>query len=79
MKIKIKDAEKIKKLMIIKGFTQKSLAEEIGISHIYANQVINGIRNPGAKIAKDITEVLEVEFNDIFFIQGDNKSYQKII
>lgn len=77
MIIKIKDVEKLKKLMIVKGFTQRGLAKKIGISSPYATQVVNGTRNPGPKIAKDIADSLEVEFNDIFFIKDDSKSYQK--
>lgn len=77
MVIKIKNADEFKKMLIVKGFTQRSLARHIDISEPYANQIVNGERNPGPQIAKKITEALEVEFDDIFFIQDACKSYQK--
>lgn len=75
MKIILKDVDQFKKMLIINGYTQRSLAREIGISNPYANQIANGERNPGPQIAKKIADVLKTDFNDIFFIEDACKSY----
>lgn len=77
MVIKIKNSDEFKRILMIKGFSQRSLARQIGISEPYANQIVNGERNPGPQIAKKITVALEMEFDEIFFIQDACKSYQK--
>lgn len=74
MKIKVKNVEEFKKLLLVKGFTQRSLGREIKISSPYATQIVNGIKNPGPEIAKKIVDVLEVNFDDIFFIEDACKS-----
>ncbi|OCT12532.1 hypothetical protein A8709_32440 [Paenibacillus pectinilyticus] len=76
MKISVKDIALLNELLLKKGFTQRGLGREINISEVYAHQVLNGKRNPGPKIAKDIAEALNVEFDDIFFINNACKSYQ---
>lgn len=77
MIIKLKSVEEIKKIMIIKGFSQRSLAKKLNISSAYVSQIVNGLKNPGPVTAKKICDALEVEFKDIFFIDVDNKSYHK--
>lgn len=77
LNIKLKDAQDLEKRIMIAGFSQRSFAIHIGISSPYLNQVVKEVRNPSAKIAKKICEGLGVEFDDIFFIDVDNKSYQK--
>lgn len=77
MKIKLKDVDKFKELLLINGFTQRGYGRKIGISEPYANQISNGTRNPGPEIAKKTTELLSVKFDDIFFIDNDYKSEQK--
>lgn len=76
MKIKLKDAIQFKKLLILKGLSQRGFGRAIGISEPYANQIASGARNPGPEIAKKITGLLEVDFGDIFFIEDDSKSDQ---
>ncbi|MBG9548547.1 helix-turn-helix transcriptional regulator [Cytobacillus firmus] len=68
MKIKVKDTEEFKKLLLIKGFSQRTFAEATEISGPHLNLIINGERNPSGKIAKKIADGLEVGFEDIFFI-----------
>lgn len=77
MVIQLKDLNKFREMLAVKGFTQRSFAKLISISGPYMNQIVNGDRNPGPKVAKKICDGLDVEFDDIFFIQYDNKSYQK--
>lgn len=76
MKIKLKNIEEFKKLLLVNGYTQRSYGRAIGISEPYAHQIANGTRNPGPKIAKDTAELLNVKFDDIFFIENACKSEQ---
>jgi Predicted transcriptional regulators len=75
MFIKLKE-DSFKRIMLIKGFTQRGLAKAAKISDTTMNHVVNGLRNPGPKTAKKLCSALECEFEDIFFIEEDNKSYQ---
>jgi len=68
MKIILKDIGNFHVLLLRKGFTKRELGRQAGISEVYAQQIANGDRNPGAKVARRICESLEVEFDDIFFI-----------
>lgn len=76
MKIILKDIEKFHELLLRKGFTRRELGRQAGISEVYAQQIANGDRNPGAKVARRICESLTVEFEDIFFIFDAHKSKQ---
>jgi transcriptional regulator with XRE-family HTH domain len=69
MKITPKDIVAFEGLILRKGLSKKGFAEIIGISGAYASQIINGTRNPGPFTAKKITEALEVDFDDIFFVK----------
>ncbi|WP_160804197.1 helix-turn-helix domain-containing protein [Virgibacillus halodenitrificans] len=69
MKIKLRDVDQFKTLLLTNGLTQRGYGRAIGISEPYANQIANGTRNPGPAIAKKTTELLNVEFQDIFFIE----------
>lgn len=76
MKIILKDHHELKKLLLQKGYSQRSFAEAIEISPPYFNQIINGERHPSGKVAKKIVDVLKMDFDDIFFINDACKSYQ---
>jgi transcriptional regulator with XRE-family HTH domain len=74
MKIKLKDPLKFQELLLRKGFTQRAFGRAIGVTESYACQIANGERNPGPAVAKKICELLEIEFDDIFFIVHACKS-----
>lgn len=76
LKIKLKDVNKFKTLLMISGYSQRAYARAIGISEPYANQIANGTRNPGPEIAKNTADLLGVKFEDIFFIDYACKSEQ---
>ena len=76
MKIILKDIENFQELLLRKGFTRRELGRQAGISEVYAQQISNGDRHPGAKVAKRICDSLSVEFDDIFFILDARKSKQ---
>lgn len=74
MKIRIKDLAAFQELLLKNGFTQRGFGRAVSISEPYANQIVNGERNPGPQVAKRICEVLQVCFDDIFFIERADKS-----
>lgn len=74
MFIKLK-GERFKKKMLTKGFTQRGLAVAAGVSDTTVNHLVNGHRHPGPTTAKKICTALECKFEDIFFVEEDNKSY----
>lgn len=76
MNIKLKDIQAFNKMLIVSGYSQRSFAQKISISGPYMNQIANGERCPSPKVAKKICDGLNVGFDDIFFIQQDNKSKQ---
>lgn len=76
MKIKLKDVDQFKMLLLTKGYTQRSYGRAIEISEPYANQIANGTRNPGPEIAKKTIDLLQVDFDDIFFVEVACKSKQ---
>lgn len=76
MKIKLKSVDEFKRLLLTNGFTQRGFGRKIGISEPYANQIANGTRNPGPQIAKRTVELLQVDFDDIFFIDDACKGEQ---
>lgn len=77
MKITVKDTVEFQKIIMMVGHSIRSLAKESELSHGYVSQIISGDRHPGPKTAKKLAETLNKEFDDIFFIQGGNKSEQK--
>ncbi|USK48894.1 helix-turn-helix transcriptional regulator [Bacillus sp. CMF12] len=68
MKIKVKNTEEFKKLLLIKGFSQRTFSKSVKISNPHFNLIINGERNPSGKVAKKIADGLNVRFEDIFFV-----------
>lgn len=74
MKIKLRNTKYFKTLLLKKGFSQRGYGRAIGISEPYANQIANGTRNPGPEIANKTVELLQVEFDEIFFIENACKS-----
>lgn len=76
MIIKFIDVGDFNKRLISLGHSQRSFAKEVGVSVPHFNQIINGNRNPSPKIAKKICDGMGTGFDEIFFVNSDNKSYQ---
>ncbi|HDT7011334.1 TPA: helix-turn-helix transcriptional regulator [Staphylococcus aureus] len=56
----------LKKVMFLKGYNLSQLAIETGVSLSYMSLIMNGKRNPSAKLAKKISSVLDVEIKELF-------------
>lgn len=76
MKIHLRDSHNFKMMIARNGYSQRTFAENIEMSYVYLNQIINNQLNPSGKAAKKIADALNLEFDDIFFISSDDKSHQ---
>ncbi len=54
----------IKKRLIEKDLTQRELAEKVGVSNVYLNQIISGQRS-GKKYLEDIFKELELDISKV--------------
>lgn len=74
IKIKLKDPVDLRKLIMMMGYSQRSFGKAIGISAAYTNQILNEVRNPSPIITKKIMDLLEVDFDEFFFVDNADKS-----
>ncbi|MEL7568370.1 MAG: helix-turn-helix transcriptional regulator [Eubacteriaceae bacterium] len=77
MSIILRNPVEFRRLLIKSGYTQRGFGRAINISEPYANQIVNGERNPGPAVAKRICNILNIKFEDIFFNTYACKSEQK--
>jgi transcriptional regulator with XRE-family HTH domain len=58
------------RLLIAKrGMSQREFANDIGISHAYLSQLINGKKKPSPSTAGKIAKGLQVNIEDIFLFK----------
>ncbi|WP_336824563.1 helix-turn-helix transcriptional regulator [Sporosarcina sp. USHLN248] len=69
MKIIVKDSDKLRAMLIEKGFSQRGFSRHTGLSENYFNQIVNHKKNPSPAVAKKISQQLGLEFQDIFQIE----------
>jgi transcriptional regulator with XRE-family HTH domain len=62
----LKSESKTRELLALKGHTQVSLAEAVGTSQSYINNILSGYKNPSPVLARKICEALAVEIADLF-------------
>lgn len=68
MTITINEAS-VKKAMFLKGYNFSDLSNEIGVGVSYLSQIINGKKIPSPKLAKKMSEVLQVSVNELFIFE----------
>ena len=61
----------IKKYRKMCGYTQKQLANLVGVSKNSISAFENGDYHPSAFVAYVLCEVLNVPFHDLFYIKGE--------
>lgn len=71
--IVVKNPESLKQDLTSNGNTMTSIAGELGCSKAYISSIVSGVRNPNAKIAIGICELLGKQFERYFFIRSVNK------
>lgn len=62
---------------IVKGLSQRELAQQVGYSVAYVSQVERGMRHPSPQAAWQFCAVLEKTFDDLFCLLNIHKSEQK--
>ena len=75
----VKDRDIFLEKIVEKGFSYRQLAREAGTSQTSISLIIKGERNPSPENAVNICKALKCQFSDIFFINNDYKSNQKMI
>lgn len=75
--IVIKNVEKLKEEIIKQGFSYRELARETGYSQTQISMILLGERNPGAKLANKLCEVLKIKFDNFFYINRLQKKSNK--
>ena len=76
MGVSFRDLSEVNQLIIKMGYSQGGFGKAAGISRGYANQVLRGDRKPTPGIAKKISDALEKDFDELFFIEDGYKSDQ---
>ena len=71
--IVVREPELLKKDLTTNGNTMTLVAEKLGYSKAYISSIVTGSRNPNAKVAIGICELLEKQFDAYFFIRHVNK------
>lgn len=68
LKFVLKNPNELKMIMAFNGLSVRGFSKEIGLSHSFLSQVINGKRNPSAATAKRISTGLQKEIDDFFLV-----------
>jgi transcriptional regulator with XRE-family HTH domain len=58
--------ERVRALMAARHWSEKDLAEAIGVNHSQVNRVLNGRRRPGAKFIAGMLS-LGISFDEVFY------------
>ncbi len=71
MKIKLKNPTQIKTLLRQQGYSQRKFAQAIGVHEAYLQKILTGVSvGPGPVLAARMASTLNIEFDDIFYIEG---------
>lgn len=65
----MKNVTSTRLLIAKKGWTLRTLALEIGVSHSYLSQVLGGKKNPSATFAKKLSKGINESIEDIFLVK----------
>ena len=55
------------------GYSITRLAKTVGAAQSYMSLIVNNKKNPSPEMAKRICDALNVKFDDVFYIKGNNK------
>mgnify|MGYP001137230117 CR=1 FL=1 len=69
----VTEPEKLKEDLTSNGNTMTSIAKELKYSKAYISSIVAGTRNPNAKVAIGICELLNKQFETYFFIKNVHK------
>lgn len=72
----VKDINYLIELIVKAGYSYRQLAKEVNCSQTQISLILKGERNPSPEIAVNICKVLNCQFDEIFFINNNDKSQQ---
>ncbi|KYP79882.1 helix-turn-helix domain-containing protein [Ferroacidibacillus organovorans] len=67
-------SEAFTRARILKGFTQRELAQAADYSIAYVSQLERGFRNPSPQAAMQLCHVLDKPFDELFYLVNVYKS-----
>ena len=70
----VKDIDELIGQIVKKGYSYRKLAEKANCSQTQISLILKGERNPSPENAVNICKALECSFDDIFFINTNDKS-----
>lgn len=59
--------------MARQNISQNELAKKLGITSGYMSQLVCGTRYPSPKVRQRILDVLDMDFDDVFLIERDER------
>lgn len=68
--IQLLNSGEVRKRIAKEGKSLRAFACDVGISHSYFSQILNGKRFPSAKVAFKISSGLKAEVEEIFLIES---------
>lgn len=74
--VMIKDIDEFIEKVVTKGLSYRELAKRTNSNPTTITLLAKGERNPSPKLAVNICKALNCQFDDIFFINNDDKSNQ---
>lgn len=74
--VMIKDIDEFIEKIVTKGLSYRELAKRTNSNPTTITLLAKGERNPSPKLAVNICKALNCQFDDIFFINNDDKSNQ---
>ena len=74
----VKDVDQLNDIIVQSGFSYRQLAKASHCSQTLISLIVKGERNPSPGTAVNICKALNCKFDDIFFINSDYKSSQKV-
>lgn len=69
LKFELKSPNELQIRIALTGMSMRGFSKEIGISHSFLSQVINGKSNPSATTAGKISKGLNKKIDDFFLIK----------
>ena len=74
----VKDIDTLIEKIVENGYSYRQLAEKAKCSQTQISLILKGEINPSPQNAVNICKALGCEFNEIFFINLNDKSNQKV-
>lgn len=73
-KVLVRDIDSLIEKIVKNGFSYRQLAKKAGCSQTQISLILKGERNPSPENAVNICKALKCNFDEIFFINNNDKS-----